>query len=37
MQHRTKWDTVAEIISVAVVIFALLAFPGLIVFFAISK
>jgi hypothetical protein len=37
MPQRTKWDTVAEIISVAVVVFALLAFPGLVVMFAISK
>lgn len=37
MPQRTKWDTVAEIISISVVIFALLAFPSLIVMFAISK
>ncbi len=37
MPQRTKWDTVAEIISISVVIFALLAFPSLIVMVAISK
>jgi hypothetical protein len=36
MPQRTKWDTVAEIISTAVVIFALLAFPSLIIM-AIAK
>jgi hypothetical protein len=37
MSQRTKWDSIAEIISIAVVIFALLAFPGLIVMLAITK
>jgi hypothetical protein len=37
MAQRTKWDAVAEIISMIVVLFAIAAFPGLIAMAALAQ